>query len=709
MHTTGAQVICGPGENAGIVDGGDNDAIIFKMESHNHPSFIEPFNGAATGVGGILRDVFTMGARPIAVLDSLRFGDFKLPKTHELLKGVVHGISFYGNCVGVPNLGGECTFDEGYNTNNLTNAMAVGVAKKDKIFYSAATKVGAKVLYFGSKTGKDGIHGASMSSDSFDSNAKANKPTVQIGDPFTEKLLIECSLELMESGCVVAIQDMGAAGLTCSSAEMAGKGGNGIEIDINLVPLREQNMSAYEIMLSESQERMLMILNEEKEEKAFEILNKWGLSHAVIGTITDTKKMIVKENGVVVCDLPIDALSEEAPIYEKPYEVKVQSANPLTITKKEDEVISILKEIISSPDMIDKSFIIERYDTGVGNGVVIKPGEAGAGVVMFGSEYEAKIPASIENKNLFKSQLLLKMADAETENQKEIKYITRKGVAVSTKCTPRYVYADAKNGAQLAVLGTYRNIAATGALPLALTNCLNFASPESPEVMGQIVASIEGISNAAKNLDFPIVSGNASLSNQTNDRCIKPTPAIGGVGIIKDALKACNYKLKNEEEFIFVIGATKGHLQNTLYANVIEKHFGGLVPEVNFKEELLNSNFVKDAVVGGFVSASAAVLDAGIIGKLCKMSLSSNQNIGFALNLKEKTEGLSLIEYLFAEDSGRFILTVPKEFSTKFIEMAIERGILYNHIGFTIKDEIEINSYLKISVEELREVNKVKV
>lgn len=716
MHTSGAQVICGPGENAGVVDGGDDDAIIFKMESHNHPSYIEPFNGAATGVGGILRDVFTMGARPIATLNSLRFGDFSLEKTHKLLNGVVSGISFYGNCVGVPTLGGECTFDESYNTNNLTNAMAVGVAKKDKIFYSAANKIGGKVVYFGSKTGKDGIHGASMSSDSFDGNAKANKPTVQIGDPFVEKLLIEACLELMQSGAVLSIQDMGAAGITCSCAEMAGKGNNGIEIDVSLVPLREEGMNAYEIMLSESQERMLMVVNDGMEAKAEEILLKWNLSFAVIGEITDTKRFVVKEKGAVVCDLPIHILSEEAPIYERPYTFKIDDKVDLAITKKDSEVMEILKEIMKSPDMIDKSFIWERYDSNVRNASIVRPGQANSGVVGYGEEYEVSILPEKEDKNLIKSQILLKKAESKgcdvidfitpNSSANAKKYKTMKGLAISSKCTSRYVLSNAKEGAKHAVAAVYRNISAAGAKPLAITDNLNFANPEIPEIMGQIVASIEGISEAAKALDFPVVSGNVSLYNQTNERSINPTPTIGGVGMMKDYLKSCTYELKNEEDFIFVIGQTKGHLINTIYAQKIEKIKGGACPKVDLSEEKQNADFVRKAIENGLISACASVLDAGILGTLTEMSLASETGIGASLNLEGKTGNLSLISYLFSEDSARFLCTVPKEFAPDFTNFAINEGIVATQIGFTIKDFIEILGLPAISLKDLKSINK---
>jgi phosphoribosylformylglycinamidine (FGAM) synthase-like enzyme len=710
MHTTGRQVICGPGENAGIVDAGDGDAIVFKMESHNHPSFIEPFNGAATGVGGILRDVFTMGARPIATLNSLRFGDYSLTKTQELLKGVVSGIGFYGNCVGVPTLGGECTFDASYNTNNLTNAMAIGLAKGDKIFYSAANKVGAKVLYFGSETGKDGIHGASMSSDSFDSNAKANKPTVQIGDPFVEKLLIEATLELMDAGCVLSIQDMGAAGLTCSCAEMAGKGDNGIEIDVSLAPLRDKTANAYEIMLSESQERMLMILHDKMEDKAREILHKWGLSYSIIGEITDTKRMIVKEKGEIVCNLPIHALSDEAPIYNRPYEIKTDNRTEISITKKETDVLEVLKTLMKSPDMIDKSFIWERYDTGVSNKSIIRPGQANAGVVGFGEEYEVALPAVETDKNLIKSQILMQKAEksgcsiidfiGSEAGVKERKYKTYKGLAVTTKCTPRYVLSNPFEGAKQAVASTYRNISAVGAKPLAITNCLNFASPEMPEIMGQIVASIEGITEASKKLDYPVVSGNVSLYNQTENRPINPTPAIGGVGVMKDFIKSCTYELKTDESFIFLVGETKGHIINTIYSNEIEKIKGGACPKVNLETEKANADFVRNMIEEGILSACASVLDGGILCTLTEMALAGKNDIGFTLNLAEKTGGISIIKYLFSEDSGRFICIVLKEFAETFTAKAMESNIITTHIGFTTPSLIDVNG-MEMQLKEI--------
>lgn len=718
MYTAGKQVICGPGENAGIIDGLDDDAIVFKMESHNHPSFVEPFNGAATGVGGILRDIFTMGARPIATLNSLRFGDFKNPLTHRLFEGVVSGVGFYGNCVGIPSAGGEFTFDESYNTNNITNAMAIGIAKKDKIFYSAANRIGAKVVYFGSKTGRDGIHGASMSSNSFDDNAKANKSSVQIGDPFVGKLLMEACLELMAENCVLSIQDMGAAGLTCSCAEMAGKGDNGIEIDVSLVPLRDSHMSAYEIMLSESQERMLMILNDGQEEKAAEILKKWNLDFAVIGKITDTKRFIIKENGVTVCDLPIHLLSEEAPIYNRPFTIKIDNKNDTKINKNDSEIIEVLTKIISSPNMLHPSFIYERYDRGVGDISILSSPEP-AGVLKFGKKFEGSCSHySNESRgmDLLKSQILLQKLNnkacseinfigSDVKNDQPLKYETQKGLAVTSKCIPRYVLSNPKEGSKHGVATTYRNLCAVGATPLAITNCLNFGNPEIPEIMGQIVASIDGISESAKILDYPVVSGNVSLYNQTNEICIKPTPVIGGVGIMKDSLKVCSSGFKSEEEFIFLIGETKGHITNTVYANVIENLSGGMCPAIDLETEKLNGHFIRKQIENGFITACSSVSDGGMLCTVSEMIINSKNNIGASLMLEGKTASLSLMEYSFSEDASRYVCTVPKSLSVKFFENLINEGIIYTHLGFTCKDVFEINSKFKISIEELRTIN----
>ena len=499
LPTSGPKVIQGPGENAGVVDLGDGDAVVFKMESHNHPSYIEPFQGAATGVGGIMRDVFTMGARPVANLNALRFGAPDHPKTRQLVSGVVAGIAHYGNCTGVPTIGGETNFDAGYNNNVLVNAMCVGLAKTDKIFYSAAKGVGLPVVYVGSKTGRDGIHGATMASAEFDDKSEEKRPTVQVGDPFTEKLLIEACLELMATDSIIAIQDMGAAGLTSSTAEMADKGGVGIELNLDLVPQREPGMTAYEMMLSESQERMLMILKPEREADAKAVFTKWGLDFAVIGTTTDTGRMIITHKGNVEADLPVPVLANSAPMYERPW---VEPKKPAKILPEwvpaPNSVLGTLKDLMGGPHLSSRRWIWEQYDHMVMGDTIGRPG-GDAGVVRI--------------------------------------HGTKKAIAVTCDVTPRYVTADPQEGTKQAVVETWRNLVAGGADPLAITDNLNFANPERPEVMGQFVASVRGMGEACRALDYPVVSGNVSLYNETNGTGIPPTPAIGGVGLVPDSRK----------------------------------------------------------------------------------------------------------------------------------------------------------------------------
>ena len=691
MFTQGSQVICGPGENAGVIDVLDGDACVFKMESHNHPSFIEPFNGAATGVGGILRDVFTMGAKPIANVNSLRFGDKTHPRTKELTEGVVSGISFYGNCVGVPMVSGQTGFDSSYNGNILVNAMSVGIAKKDKIFYSAASKVGSKVIYFGSKTGRDGIHGASMSSDSFDGEATKNKPTVQVGDPFAEKLLIEACLELMEKGCVLAIQDMGAAGLTCSSVEMAGKGGTGIEIDISKVPIREEHMNAYEVMLSESQERMLMVSIDGKEDLAEQILQKWNLDFAIIGEITNTGKIIIKENGNIVCDLPLNILSEEAPLYERPFEFSKDESTPDLKLPPLSEFENILSKILSSPNILPKDYIFERYDRGVQNKVVFGCGQ-NSGVVAFGEPFEVEV-LSEADKNYTLSQIMLSKGSNTGcsafdfslggDKNSTITYKTSKALAITSSCTPRYVASDALNGAKQAVCEVYRNICSVGAKPLAITNCLNFGNPENKTVMGQIILAIDGISEAAKALDMPVVSGNVSLYNETNGISIKPTPTIGGVGLLKDYFLSATKDFKTEGDFIFLIGESKDTLHNSIFSEVILNQVGGKMPQIDLSLELTNGNFVRSIIQKGFTSA---VNDVGSGGLAVCLNAMAQSGIGAVITLEEKQ---NIYQFLFCESQARYVVCIPKESAQKFISFAIESAIVFSQLGFCGGKEVK--------------------
>src|SRR5213075_3062849 len=538
LPTKAPWVICGPGENAGVIDIGDNQAAIFKMESHNHPSYIEPYQGAATGVGGILRDVFTMGARPIANLNALRFGRPDHPRMRHLRAGVVAGIGGYGNCVGVPTVGGEVNFDTAYDGNILVNAMTVGVANTDKIFYSAATGIGNPIVYVGSKTGRDGIHGATMASADFDENSDEKRPTVQVGDPFTEKLLIEACLELMASDAIVAIQDMGAAGLTSSSVEMASKGGVGIRLDMNMVPCRETGMTPYEMMLSESQERMLMVLKPGRETEAEAIFRKWELDFAVIGEVTEGGphggRMELVWEGETVADIPLHPLADEAPLYERPYAIP-KAPEPLTDIPESTDIAADLLKLMGSPNLSSRRWVWEQYDQSVGADTVQRPGGDAAVIRVHGS---------------------------------------KKALAITTDVTPRYCYADPVEGGKQAVAEAYRNLCAVGATPLAITNCLNFGNPQRPEIMGQFVGCVEGIAEACRALDFPVVSGNVSLYNETKGEdgsslAILPTPAIGGVGLLDDWEKSATMGFKGPDEQIILIGHSDSHVGQSLWLEVI--------------------------------------------------------------------------------------------------------------------------------------------
>ena len=527
LPTSGPQVIQGPGENAGVVDLGDGQAAVFKMESHNHPSYIEPYQGAATGVGGIMRDVFTMGARPVANMNALRFGAPDHPKTRHLVAGVVSGIGDYGNCMGVPTIGGETNFDARYNDNILVNAMTVGIVDANRIFKSAAKGVGLPVVYVGSKTGRDGIHGATMASAEFDESSAEKRPTVQVGDPFTEKLLLEACLELMQEDAIVAIQDMGAAGLTSSSVEMADKGGVGIELDLDQVPMRETGMTAYEMMLSESQERMLMVLKPGAEGIAERVFRKWELDFAVVGRTTDTGKLVVRHGGAIQADIPLSALAHAAPVYERPWTPKPK----LAVVAPEDvpapnSLLGALETMMGSPHLSSRRWIWEQYDHMVMADTVQRPG-GDAGVVRV--------------------------------------HGTEKALAISCDVTPRYCAADPYQGAKQAVAECWRNLTATGADPLAITDCMNFGNPERPEIMGEFVGAVKGMAEACTALAFPVVSGNVSLYNETNGIAIPPTPAIGGIGLIPDVAKMATLALKHDGDVLILIGPEGHHLGQSLY------------------------------------------------------------------------------------------------------------------------------------------------
>ncbi len=621
LPTTGECVICGPGENAGVIDIGDGQAAIFKMESHNHPSYIEPYQGAATGVGGILRDVFTMGARPIANMNALRFGRPDHPKMKHLISGVVHGIGGYGNCVGVPTVGGEVNFHKAYDGNILVNAMTVGIADQDKIFYSAASGIGNPIVYVGSKTGRDGIHGATMASADFGEDSDEKRPTVQVGDPFTEKLLIEACLELMATDVIVAIQDMGAAGLTSSSVEMASKGGVGIQLDMDKVPQRETGMTAYEMMLSESQERMLMVLKPGREAEAEAIFHKWELDFAVIGHVTDTGRMVLIHKGETVCDIPLGPLADEAPKYNRPYVSREEykawaGVKPLGDIPESTDIGADLLKLMASPDIASRRWIWEQYDHMVGADTVQRPGGDAAVVRVHG---------------------------------------TQKGIAITTDCTPRYCYADPYEGGKQAIAEAYRNLSAVGAKPLAVTNCLNFANPQRPEIMAQFVGCLEGMADACRALDFPIVSGNVSLYNESKatggGSAILPTPAIGGVGLLKDWSRSATIAFKAEGEDIIVIGEAGGHLGQSLWLREIHGREDGPPPPVDLDAEQRHGALVRQLVAEGKITAVHDISDGGLLVAIAEMALAGG--IGATLN------GIASAAFAFGEDQGCYIVTAP--------------------------------------------------
>jgi phosphoribosylformylglycinamidine synthase subunit PurL len=611
LHTKGARVLIGPGENAGVIDIDDGQAIIFKMESHNHPSFIEPYQGSATGVGGILRDVFTMGARPIAALNALRFGSPNHPKTRHLVSGVVAGVGGYGNSFGVPTIGGEVNFHESYNGNILVNAMAVGIADTDKIFLSKAKGVGLPVVYLGAKTGRDGIHGATMASAEFDDKAEEKRPTVQVGDPFTEKCLLEACLELMASGAVIAIQDMGAAGLTSSAVEMGAKGDLGIELNLDMVPCREENMTAYEMMLSESQERMLMVLRPELEKQAEAIFHKWGLDFAIIGRTTNTLRFVIKHQGEVKADLPIKQMGDEAPEYDRPWlEPKKQPL--LTNVEAPTDLKAAILKIIGSPDMCSRRWVWEQYDSLIGSNTAQIPG-GDAGVVRVGPN---------------------------------------KAIAVSTDVTPRYVQADPYEGGKQAVAETWRNLTCVGATPIAITDNLNFGNPEKPEIMGQIVFALKGIDEACRTLDYPVVSGNVSLYNETNGQAILPTPAIGGVGLLSDLRKMTTKHFKNAGDVILLVGGHGTHLGQSIYLREILGREEGAPPPVDLEREKTNGNFIHALINNEQVTAVHDISDGGLITAIIEMALPAN----LGANLDNMNH-----EALFGEDQARYVITAsPK-------------------------------------------------
>ena len=656
LPTEGPQVICGPGENAGVVDIGDGQAAIFKMESHNHPSYIEPYQGAATGVGGILRDVFTMGARPVANMNALRFGRPDHPKMKHLISGVVHGIGGYGNCVGVPTVGGEVNFHPAYDGNILVNAMTVGVAETDKIFYSAASGIGNPIVYVGSKTGRDGIHGATMASADFGDDADAKRPTVQVGDPFTEKLLIEACLELMASDAIVAIQDMGAAGLTSSSVEMASKGGVGLHLKMDDVPQRETGMTAYEMMLSESQERMLMVLKPGREAFAEGIFKKWELDFAVIGHVTDTGRMVLEHKGEIVCDIPLAPLADDAPLYDRPSmpkdEYKIWSkVEPLGEIAESTDIGADLVTLMGSPDIASRRWIWEQYDHMVGADTVQRPGGDAAVVRVHGA---------------------------------------KKGIAISTDCTPRYCYADPYEGGKQAIAECYRNISAVGATPLAVTNCLNFANPQRPEIMAQFTGCLEGMGDACRALDFPIVSGNVSLYNESKatggGSAILPTPAIGGIGLLADVDVMATVAFKAEGEDIVLIGDTANHLGQSIWLREIHGREDGEAPKVDLTRERQVAGLVRTLVAARAVSAVHDVADGGLLVTVAEMALAGR--IGATIEPDWGSDTL-LVAQMFGEDQGRYVVTGD---AAAILAQAQAAGVTATRIGTTGGEAVTVGN-----------------
>ena len=656
LPTTAPWVIHGPGENAGVVDIGDGYAAIFKMESHNHPSFIEPYQGAATGVGGILRDVFTMGARPIANLNALRFGRPGLPVTKRVVDGVVRGIGGYGNCVGVPTVGGEVNFHSAYDGNPLVNAMTVGIAHTDKIFLSAAAGVGNPVVYVGSKTGRDGIHGATMASAEFGADSEQKRPTVQVGDPFTEKLLIEACLELMATDAIIAIQDMGAAGLTSSSVEMAGKGGVGIELDLDACPQREAGMTAYEMMLSESQERMLMVLKPERQAMAQAIFEKWELDFAVIGHLTDTGRIVVRHRGAVEADIPLAPLADQAPLYRRPYTLPAAPA-PLGPVDDVRSTADDLLTLVACPDLCSRAWITDQYDSTIGGQTIKRPGAADSAVVR------------IEG--------------------------TARALALTTDCTPRYCAADPRLGGAQAVAEAWRNITAVGATPLAVTDNLNFGNPEKPEVMGQIVAAIEGMGEACRALDFPIVSGNVSLYNETQGQAILPTPAIGGLGVIENAADAVGLALTPGLDLI-LIGQTHGHLGQSLWLREVCGREEGPPPPLDLSAERRNGDFVRAAILSGAVTACHDLSDGGLLVALAEMAMAGDCGATLDCPLASASDW-------FGEDQSRYLVAVT---DGRAIERAaVTAGVPCMPLGRSGGPCLTLPCGVTISLQALREAH----
>jgi len=666
--TEGPRVIQGPGENAGVVDIGDGLCVAFKMESHNHPSFIEPYQGAATGVGGILRDIFTMGARPIALMDSLRFGDPSLPITRYIVEGVVSGIAGYGNCIGIPTIGGEVYFDDCYNGNPLVNVFALGLARKDGILLGKASGEGNPVMYVGSKTGRDGMLGAVMASESFSSESEQKRPAVQVGDPFTEKLLLEACLELYETGVVVGIQDMGAAGLTSSSTEMAARGNAGIVLDMDRVPKRESGMTPYELMLSESQERMLVVVKRGKEEVVERVFRKWGIDSSLVGTVTSTNKIEIKEGGKTVALIPIALLTDEAPYYNRPLsepEYLKSTSVPRAVPELDDFNAQLL-EIISSPNMADKRWIYEQYDHMVRTNTVLHPGSDAS---------------------------LLRIKG------------TPKSIAMTTNCNSRYCYLDPFRGAAIAVAESARNLACSGALPIAITDCLNFGNPEKPGTMWQFSRCVDGITQAATALETPVVSGNVSFYNETEDTAIFPTPTIGMVGLIEDSRLTVSQWFGSEGDIVVLLGETSEEFGGSEYLKVIHNKIAGTPPALDLDREQSLVNLLIDAITRGVVHSAHDVSEGGLAAALAESCLTPRGNIGVVvdapLSALSATENLRADALLFSESQSRAIVSLSKEGLPALEELAGKHDFPMTVLGKVGGDRLVIRGVINVPISRL--------
>ncbi|AEF94604.1 Phosphoribosylformylglycinamidine synthase 2 [Desulfotomaculum nigrificans CO-1-SRB] len=651
LPTDGPAILQGPGENAGIVDIGDGQAVVFKIESHNHPSAIEPYQGAATGVGGILRDVFTMGARPIAVLDSLRFGDLRHPRVRYLFDGVVAGISGYGNCIGVPTVGGEVYFADSYEDNCLVNVMCVGLIDQKDIKKGIASGIGNPVMVVGAKTGRDGIHGATFASEELSEAAAEKRPAVQVGDPFMEKLLLEACLEVIKTGYVVGIQDMGAAGLTSSSCEMASRAGTGLEMDLALVPRREEGMTPYELMLSESQERMLLVVQKGTEDKVKEIFAKWDLDAVVVGQVTDDGMLRLKEGDQVVAEIPARALTDEAPVYHRPtktpaYLQEVQNY-PVDSLNLPDDYNEILLKLLSSPNIASKEYAYRQYDYMVGLNTVLTPGTDAAVLRVKG---------------------------------------TNKGIAMTTDCNGRYCYLDPKTGAAIAVAEAARNLVCAGAKPLAITNCLNFGNPEKPEVMWTFWRCIEGMAEACRVLETPVTGGNVSFYNESKGNAVYPTPTIGMVGLVEDLDKVCTQGFKQEGDAIFLIGENRPELGGSEYLKV---HFGletGNPPALDLELEKKVQNFVLQEIKSGLIKSAHDCSDGGLAVALAECCISGG--IGADVTMVRRFRGDAL---LFGETQSRIVITVDNNRGVELVQKLVDAGVPYTHLGKVGGQELVIN------------------